>query len=154
MDIERFPKLIKDIYKAVSELEEMFARDGKKRHFTPDGHMVGSIGEVLAAYHYGIELFSASHEKHDGKVGGRYVQIKATQRDKVSISSPPDFLLVLKISKEGVGKEVYNGPGNLVWDLVKGKARPKNGQYQVGTSRLEALMQKVAPDDRIKRINP
>ncbi len=131
----------------------MFARDGKKRHFTPDGHMVGSIGEVLAAYHYGIELFSASHEKHDGKVDDRYVQIKATQRNSVGISSAPDFLLVLKISKEGVGKEVYSGPGNLVWDLVKDKPRPKNGQYQVRTSRLEALMQTVAPGDRLERVN-
>jgi hypothetical protein len=26
------------------------------RHFTPDGHMVGSFGEALAAHHYGIEL--------------------------------------------------------------------------------------------------
>jgi hypothetical protein len=25
-------------------------------HFTPDGHMVGSIGEAIAAYHYGIDL--------------------------------------------------------------------------------------------------
>lgn len=154
MDVERFPKLIKTIYSVVNELEEMFARDGKKRHFTPDGHMVGSIGEVLAAYHYGIELFDASYEKHDGTVSGRDVQIKATQRSTVAISSAPDYLLVLKISQEGVAEEVYSGPGNLVWNLVREKPRPKNGQYQIRLSRLKTLMESVAPSDRLERLKP
>jgi len=29
------------------------------RHFTLGGHLVGSIGEVLAAYYYGIDLYNA-----------------------------------------------------------------------------------------------
>ena len=37
----------------VSELEAEFPG----RHFTLDGHLVGSIGEVMAAYYYGIELY-------------------------------------------------------------------------------------------------
>lgn len=154
MDTSRFPELIKDIYRAVNELEEMFTdADGHKRHFTPDGHMVGSIGEVLAAYHYGIELFTASYKVHDGEIEGRKVQIKATQGDSIALSSEPDYLLVLKISKEGVAKEIYNGPGKVVWDLVKDKPTPKNGQFQIGSSKLRLLMKEIPGSERIKRIN-
>ena len=153
MDTKRFPILIKDIYNAVNELEEMFTKDGKKRHFTPDGHMVGSIGEVLAAYHYGINLSPASAEKHDGTVDGRNVQIKATQRNSIGLSSSPDFLLVLKISKEGKAEEIYNGPGKAAWDLVEGKPSPKNGQHQISVSRLRKLMLDLPEADRIKRIH-
>jgi integrase len=35
-------------YCLIDELEAMF----KGRHFTPDGHTVGSIGEAIAAHHY------------------------------------------------------------------------------------------------------
>ena len=34
----------------VNELEADFPG----RHFTLDGHLVGSIGEVMAAYYYGV----------------------------------------------------------------------------------------------------
>lgn len=154
MDTTRFPQLVKDIYLSVNELEKMFTDEfGRKRHFTPDGHMVGSIGEVLAAYHYGIELYPASYKVHDGEVGERKIQIKATQGNSIAISSEPHYLLVLKISKEGVGEEIYNGPGKAVWDLVKSKPIPKNGQYQVGLSRLKMLMKSVPEAERITRIH-
>jgi hypothetical protein len=58
--IEQVPIKIRQIYAIVSELETMFGR-----HFTPDGHMVGSIGEVLAAFHYELELYTASAVTHD-----------------------------------------------------------------------------------------
>jgi hypothetical protein len=37
----------------------------KGRHFTPDGHMVGSIGEDFAAHHYGLQLLTASTKGHN-----------------------------------------------------------------------------------------
>ncbi len=45
-DIDQIPILIKELYEIVNKLEEHFLA----WHFTPDGHLVGSIGEVLAAY--------------------------------------------------------------------------------------------------------
>lgn len=84
MDTERLPQIIREIYRCVAELEEMFPG----RHFTPDGHMVGSIGESLASYYYGFdELFVASHLSHDGRVGDRLIQVKATQKNRIGISS-------------------------------------------------------------------
>lgn len=52
---------IRKIYELVSELEELYPG----RHFTPDGHMLGSIGEVYAAEKYGLKLYEASHAVHD-----------------------------------------------------------------------------------------
>jgi hypothetical protein len=148
MDSARFPILLGNVYAAVDELERMFPG----RHFTPDGHMVGSIGEALAAYYYGITLFTASAKGHDGKADGRLVQVKATQAKMISISSEPEFLLVLKIASDGSFREIYNGPGGLVWALVSHKPRPKNGQYQVSLSSLTRLMGSVPEAMRILRV--
>jgi len=111
MDTTRFPQLLRVIYDAVDELESMFPG----RHFTPDGHLVGSLGEALAAHHYKLELLPASAQCHDGTCDGRSVQIKATQGDRIALSSQPDFLLVLKLKRDGSFTEEYNGPGKPVW---------------------------------------
>jgi hypothetical protein len=148
MDVNRFPELIRAIYRAVDELEAMFPG----RHFTPDGHMVGSIGEALAAYYYGIELFPASFKGHDGKLGDRLIQIKATQAKSIAISSEPKYLLVLRIAQDGSFVEVYNGPGAQVWASVSSKPRPKNGQYQVRLSTLQRFMPSVPASERVARV--
>ena len=147
MDTERFPLLLKAIYDAVDELERMFPG----RHFTPDGHLVGSLGEALAAHYYNVQLSSASAECHDGTCDGLQVQVKATQGDRVGISSKPDYLLVLRLSRDGTFVEEYNGPGAAVWELVEHKPLPKNGQYQVSLSTLRRLMLRVPPHERLPR---
>jgi hypothetical protein len=53
------------------------------RHFTLDGHLVGSIGEVMAAYYYGIELYTTSAVAHDGEINGKKVQIKISKQDNI-----------------------------------------------------------------------
>lgn len=138
--------IINELYALTTRLEKMYPG----RHFTPDGHLVGSIGEVFAAERYGISLFTAGCETHDGKApDGRLVQIKATQRRSVGIYEEPDFLLVLSIDSEGRLTEVYNGPGKPVWQLFSGKKRPKTGQYQVSLSRLRKLNEGVLTEDRV-----
>jgi hypothetical protein len=148
MDSKRFPELLKAIYDAVDGLEEMFPG----RHFTPDGHMIGSIGEALASYHYGVVLAGASAECHDGVCGDREVQVKATQVGKVAISSEPEHLLVLRIARDGTFTVEYNGSGALVWALVKDKKRPKTGQYHVQLSTLRRLMVDVPPSLRLEQV--
>lgn len=61
IDHDKFQELIKQLYSTVSELETIFPG----RHFTPDGHMVGSIGECLVADAYGLELMTASNKGYD-----------------------------------------------------------------------------------------
>ena len=144
----RFPDLVRTIYRVVAELEEM----GPGRHFTPDGHMVGSLGEAIASHYYGVRLHPASSEGHDGEVDGYQVQIKATQRESIAITSEPDQLLVLQLTPDGSFTEQYNGPGEPVWSLVSLKPRPKNGHYQVRLSHLRKLMKLVSDDERLKRV--
>ena len=116
------------------------------RHFTPDGHLVGSLGECLAAYHYGLELLPASSPGADAVKDGRKIEIKATQAQSVALRSGPEHLLVLRLNREGGFSEVYNGPGDIVWKEFQGKARPSNGQFQISLSRLSALMQGIPPE--------
>lgn len=131
---------IKELYEISAELERLFPG----RHYTPDGHMIGSIGEALAASYYGLELFPASAETHDAKAAdGRLVQIKATQISRISLSSEPQWLLVLRIHRSGTFSEEYNGPGKLAWEHC-GKMQ-KNGQRPISLAKLRILQAEV-PD--------
>lgn len=145
MDQAQFGEALRAIYDAVDALEAMFPG----RHFTPDGHMVGSLGEALAAYHYGLELHAPSAQCHDGICDGRQVQVKATQGDRISISSEPEHLLVIKLNRDGTFVEYYNGPGALIWGMVCEKPRPKNGQYQISLKGLSRMMTSVPIDARL-----
>ena len=52
---------IKELYKITNELERAYP--GRK--FTIEGHLVGSIGEVVVAERYGLKLLPNSTETHD-----------------------------------------------------------------------------------------
>ena len=137
---------IKALYEISHELEELFPG----RHYTPDGHMIGSIGEALAASYYGLELFPASEETHDAKApDGRLVQIKATQINRISLSSEPRWLLVLRIHRDGTFSEEYNGPGKLAWEHC-GKMQ-KNGQQPISLAKLRKLRAEVPDSVRLPR---
>ena len=61
IDHDKFRGLVTQLYATVNELEAMFPG----RHFTPDGHMVGSLGECLVADAYNLELKTASNKGYD-----------------------------------------------------------------------------------------
>jgi hypothetical protein len=147
MDLVRFPVLIAQLYDVVAELEAMF-----QRPFTPDGHMVGSIGEALAAHYYGMTLTPCSTPGCDATVGDKRVEIKATQSTKVAFRCKPDHLLVLKLHRDGSFDEIYNGDGARVWALVAHKPIPPNGQLSVPLSSLKRLNAQAEESERISRI--
>lgn len=141
--------MVTDTIRKIFELADALERQYPGRHFTPDGHMLGSIGEVYAAERYGIKLYIASHQVHDGKTAdGREVQIKITQGDRIGLSSEPEFLIVLKIDRTGSITEVYNGPGEAPWN-VAGKMQ-KNGQRMISVAKLRTL--NVDVKERIERV--
>ena len=90
-NIEAAMEHVRTLLDQVNALESMFPG----RHFTLDGHPVGSVGEVAAAYHYGIELFPPSTELHDGYAGDRNIQIKITQTENVLIGEESEYVIVL-----------------------------------------------------------
>ena len=146
----RLTALIKQLYETVSELESMFPG----RHFTPDGHMVGSLGECLVADAYGLELKKASTKGHDAvSRSGLEVEIKATQANSVAFRSEPQHVIVVKIMRDGTFEEIFNGPGSLVWAQFSGKRLPDNGQFQIRLSKLQELNRRIAETDRISRLN-
>ena len=150
IDHDKFRDLIKQLYSTVNELESMF----EGRHFTPDGHMVGSIGECLVADAYGLELMNASNKGYDAVSScGKQVEIKATQAKSAAFRSEPEHAIVIKIFPNGTFEEIYNGPGKLVWDQLKGKPLPSNGQYQISLNKLKALNQLVDASNRLERIH-
>ena len=145
--IEAVPEIVKRLYELVGELEDHFPG----RRFTPDGHLVGSIGEVLAAYHYGLELYSASVATHDACCPcGNHVQIKATQGKMIGLREEPDYLLVLKLNRTGTADEVYNGPGRIPWEQAGTMQR--NGQRMITVSKLRRLMGEVPTSMRLPRL--
>jgi hypothetical protein len=129
------PPAVARIYEAVAELEQRYP--GRK--FTPDGHLVGSIGEVVAAEALGLKLHPASYPGHDAYDADGDVQIKMTgQRgSSVSLYATCNRLVVLKIVSPHEAEIVYDGPGEPVWAAAG--AMGKNGQRSVGLSRLRAL---------------
>jgi len=123
------------------------------RHFTPDGHMVGSIGECLVADAYGLELKTASNKGFDAiSRDGREVEIKATQSKSVAFRSEPEHTIIIKILPNGSFEEAYNGPGSLVWHQFAGKKLPSNGQHQISLTKLKQLNRQVSEPSRVLRI--
>jgi len=137
-EIDRIPLLVNRLYDIIAELESLFSG----RHFTLDGHLVGSIGEILAAYHYDLKLTSASTEGHDAKTAdGKHIEIKTTQGKQIGLRSEPSHLLVIQLQSDGTFIDIYNGPGKLAWESA-GKLQ-KNGQRPISVTKLRKLMEQV-----------
>lgn len=148
IDHDRFRALVRELYATVNELETMFPGS----HFTPDGHMVGSLGECLVADAYNLDLMMASNKGFDAVTeDGLEVEIKATQSNSVAFRSQPQHTIIIKILTDGTFEEIYNGPGVLVWEQFKGKRLPSNGQFQISLNKLRQLNQTVAQADRVPR---
>lgn len=130
------PPPVAQIYRAVEELERQYP--GRK--FTPDGHLVGSIGEVIAAEHFGLTLHPASHPAHDAFDLGGQVQIKMTAGNKVSMYGECERMIVLKVVSPEHAEVIYDGPGKPVWE--KAGRQQKNGQRTIGLARLRSMAAK------------
>ena len=148
MSYEKVQAIVKKIYSSVRELEEIYPG----RHFTPDGHMVGSIGECLVADAYNLKLQTASNKGFDAICPeGRQIEIKATQSKSAAFRSEPQYAIIIKIHPDGSFSEIYNGPGSLVWQHFSGKNLPSNGQFQISINKLAVLNEQVQERDRIKK---
>ena len=138
-------ELLASLYRIVERLEVLFP--GRK--FTPDGHLVGGIGEVIAARMFDLELLTASVPDHDARADdGRQVQIKFTQGTRgVALRAEPDHLLVLRLAPDRSLEVVYNGNGKSPWSQ-SGKMQ-KNGQRQISLARLRTIDRTVPERDRL-----
>lgn len=149
IDHEKLQGLVQQLYATVCELELMFPG----RHFTPDGHLVGSLGECLVADAYSLKLLTASNKGHDAITkDGQKVEIKATQSHSVAFRSEPEHAIIIKILPDGTFEEIYNGSGARIWQQFANKTVPSNGQFQISVTKLKQLNQMVTDDERVPRI--
>ena len=129
----KLPEPVARIYQATADLAALYPG----RSFTPDGHMVGSIGEVIAAEALNLTLYPASQPTHDAWDDNGDVQIKMTAGNRVSMYACCDRLVVLRVISPQEAEIVYGGPGAPAWEAAGKMA--KNGQRAISLFRLNAI---------------
>ena len=136
--MEQVPSLIGDLLRTTARLNQLF----RGRMFTPDGHLVGSIGEVVAEYVYDLILTPGSTPQIDAYTrDGKSVQIKLTgssnryafRWSSLTRTNPADVLIALRLSPVGF-EEIYNGP--FPTDLLANRKDTSNGQLSIGIAKL------------------
>ena len=137
------------LYNAAEGLERLFP----ERKFTLDGHLVGSIGEVVAAYMFDLRLLPTGTSRHDARTrDGREVEITLTQGKSFTLRHPPEHLIALHRPKGGPMRVVYNGPGDVVW--AAGGKEQRGGQRTIGLSRLVEAAQSIPASQMLIEIRP
>jgi len=127
---------IKKIFRSCQRLTEL-----TKRPFNPDGHLVGSFGEVVAAESLNLTLMPPSNDGYDAiDDQGRRVEIKATTRTSIGLSASgtrAERLVVVVVDGDGETEVAYDGPTAPAWDAAR---KPqKNGQRRISVSTLKKL---------------
>ncbi len=129
-------QLVAEIFMACARLSEITGRP-----VSPDGHLVGSIGEALAAELFDLELSPPSNEGFDAvEKEGRTVEIKTTTRSAVALSARgtrAERLIVLCLSSSGEVEVAYDGSAADAWRIAG--PEQKNGQRRLGLARLRAI---------------
>lgn len=139
------PPAVARIYEAVAELSDAYPG----RSFTPDGHLVGSIGEVVAAEALGITLYRGSFPGHDGvDAENRLVQIKMTAGSEVAMYDTCARLVVLKVVSPTEAEIVYDGEGAPAWTAARKPG--KNGQRVITLKKLRAIAELAAREGMSK----
>ena len=132
---------IRHMYASMRRLREAFPA----KPFTPDGRMVGDIGEAIAALRFNVTLDERLRKHWDGyrEIRGvrRDVQIKTTQKDSTYLKQPPHEgdLLVFKFFEDGRWKCCYDGPIQQVWDALDGQRSDHSGAKFVQLAALQDL---------------
>lgn len=133
---------VKNLYLSVEKLHSAFPN----KPFTPDGRMVGDIGEAIASLKFNVVLDEKLKKHWDGyridSAGNkRDVQIKTTQRDETYLKKPPQDgdLLVFKIDRGGGWKCCYDGPILRVWDSLIGQKPDDTGAKFVKLNKLKGI---------------
>lgn len=131
------PPEVAAIYRAVEDLERQYP----ERKFTPDGHLVGSIGEVIASRALSLTLYPMSRSGHDAFDEKGDVQIKMTAGNRVAMYADCARLVVLRVVSPEEAEIVYDGPGAPVWAAVTegSKPLPKNGQRSISLVKLRRI---------------
>ena len=151
MDSKEIQKLVPKLFRLVEQLEA--AAPGVS--FSPSGSMIGTIGEVIAASRYGLELAKASNEGFDAIApDGRKVEIKTSTR-KVGVfvlkkPKPDVHLIALKLNQKGKAETIYNGLADRAYQECGPKQ--KSNVSPIGEKTLREL-QKECLHEQLSEIS-
>ena len=136
------------IFKGIEQLKARFP----EKAFTIDGRLVGDIGEVIAALEYDVTLYEVQTPTHDGQTSdGRKVQVKATFKDKLTITVVPEIYLGLQLFEDGTHKEVFNGPGAVIAEKFAHRSGFGEKQLSLSITALATLSSNVPGHQRVAR---
>ncbi|MGB7910711.1 MAG: hypothetical protein WCF59_00645 [Desulfobaccales bacterium] len=145
MDVQEFKEKIAEIYKIANELGRAFGID----RCTPDGHLLGAIGQIAAKIAFNLE-FGRPKDEHNctWSTGSKKidVQVRCTGRGSIALRKEPDHLIALEIAESGRIRLLFNGPGNSVWSRIE---HQKNSQKYVSLKVVVQAQQAVDVKDRI-----
>ena len=145
---------VPDAIKQLLEIVEQLHIAHPKKKFTLDGRLIGDLGETIVEGAYDVEIFEKLEKHHDGETSdGRRVQIKATMKKNLTFpaSHVPDYYLGIKIHRDGTFSEIFNGPGDIAAQAVKGRQQPKTNLHGISITALKKLNELVGEKDRIPR---
>ncbi|MEM8709900.1 MAG: hypothetical protein AAGG01_03030 [Planctomycetota bacterium] len=133
---------VAEIWRLCAELSESTGRP-----FTPDGHLVGSLGEVAAADALGLTLNPPSVKGYDAVTAdGQKLEVKTTDGNRsVSVTGDApiaDLLCVVTVDRsDGTPTIVYFGPAAPAWNLA-GRAGP-SGQRLLSLADVRRLAEEM-----------
>jgi len=142
---------IEELFKIILKLRKKF----NERKFTLDGRLVGDIGEIIAQNNYKIKLYKKQMPIYDAdSYDGKKVQIKATFLNKISFpcdpTRVPNYLIAIKLFPNGEYEEIYNGPGDIVYNLIKDRKVNRKGYQLINIARLKEI--KIPKNEKIDNI--
>lgn len=141
------------IRKLLSIVEEL-RKEYPNKQFTLDGRLVGDLGEIIVEQNYDVELYKKLVPIYDGEDSRkRKVQIKATFNKTLGFpckeNEIPDYYIGIKIFPDGTFQEIYNGPGKIIWEMIRYRKPTKNSIFSISNSSLENMNKNILKEDRI-----
>ena len=139
---------LEKIFAGISNLKSAFP----EKEFTIDGRLVGDIGEVIAEIEYDITLYENLKVGHDGETSnGRKVQVKATFKDSLTFKTIPDYYLGFKLFHNGRHEEIFNGPGQVIFECYRHRKGIGKELLSFPNEKLRNLSSQVEDCDRIPK---
>lgn len=126
-------------------LKEKYKHHNKS--FTLDGKLVGDIGEVLVAEHYGLTLYGDNTPTHDGFVTGdesKQVQIKASFNNyfyfSKDLNNIPNYFIAVLLKEDGTFDEIFNGKGQFIYEkMLCDLPKERKHNYRLSVKKLQEL---------------
>tara|TARA_B100001971_G_C18151551_1_gene516103 strand:+ start:479 stop:934 length:456 start_codon:yes stop_codon:yes gene_type:complete len=139
-----------ELLKIVKTLQKQY----KNKKFTLDGRLVGDLGEILVARDYDVNLYEKLVKHYDGETSSSgKVQIKTTMKDALTFpcNHTPEYFLGIKIEENGTYKEIFNGPGETIRQIIKGRKKTSNNLHSIKINKLLKLNEDVKEEQRVQK---